>query len=69
VTRSISSIVRQCAQRECVFIQIGGFFDQGDNKIAAADIVREITEEFIAERVVTQILNNCTAVGIGVSLE
>src|SRR4029077_1415583 len=44
-------------------------FNQGNYKITASDIVRKVTEELTAKRVVTQILDNRASVGIGVGLE
>jgi hypothetical protein len=61
--------VRQCAQRESIFVKISGFFDQGQNKITASDIVRQIAEEAVAERIVAHVLDNCTAVHIPVGPE
>jgi CheY-like chemotaxis protein len=33
MTGSVSSVLCECSQRKCVFVQISGFFNQGKNKI------------------------------------
>jgi hypothetical protein len=51
-----------------VFIQVLGFADRVENKIAAPDIVGQIAEELTAERIIPQILDNASSVGVGVCL-
>ena len=42
---------------------------EGENEIPASHVVGEISEELIAKRIIAQVLNDCSAVGIGLGLE
>ncbi len=64
----IGGVMRQRPQREGVLVDVGRFFDQGGNEFSAAHIVQQVAEIFIAAGVVTHVLNQAAAVGIGVRL-
>ncbi len=68
MTSDICRIVRQCAQREGVLVNILAFEQQLMNKISTADVVHEVAEFFTAERVVAKVLDDGATVGIGVRL-
>src|SRR5215469_1526760 len=68
MTGSVGGIMRQSAQCECIFVEIARFLDEGQNKITASHVMREIAEEWIAERVIAQILDDCAAISVGVGL-
>ena len=59
----IGGIVRQRSQSESVLIEVLGFADQVEDKIAAPDVMRQIAEELAAERIIPQILNDAPSVG------
>ncbi len=64
----VSGIMGDSAESESVFVESRGISQQGEDEIAAAKIVGEIAEELIAGGIVTHILDDRTAVGIGVGL-
>jgi hypothetical protein len=64
----ICGVVRQSAERECVFIEVLGIVDQRLDEVAAANVVHQIAEEMTAVGIIAQILNDRTAIGEGVSL-
>src|SRR3954447_12380677 len=57
--------MRQGSERKGVLVQILRFANERDDKVAAADIVREIAIERAAERIVAKVLDNTAAVGVG----
>jgi hypothetical protein len=60
--------VRERSQREGVLVAILAFEQKFVDKVTAADLVRQIAELPVAERVVAKILNGRAAIGIGVRL-
>jgi hypothetical protein len=42
--------------------------EEREEEVAGADVVSEIGEELVAERVVAEVLNGAAAVGVGVGL-
>src|ERR1039458_3336682 len=58
----IGRIMGQRSQSEGVLIQVLGFADQVEDKIADPDIMRQIAEKLAAERIIPQILNNAPSV-------
>jgi len=58
----------QCPKSKCVFVKVLGTPHHGDNKITAANIVQQVAEVFVAERVIAEVLDNAAAVSIGVGL-
>ena len=68
MTIIIGGIVRQCSQSESILIKVLGFADQVEDEIAAADVMCQIAEELAAERIIPQILNNASSVGVCVCL-
>ena len=65
---SIGGVVGKGSQRKRILVQIVGLGDERENKIAAANIVREIAEELTAEGIVTHVLNDGASIGIGMGL-
>ena len=59
----------QRAQREGEFVQGLRFPNQVRDKIAGAHIMHKVAEEDAAERVVAHVLDNASAVGIGVGFQ
>ena len=64
----VAEVMRHGSQGEGVFIGIARIAQEGSNEIAAADVVGQVAEEFVIKRIVAEILNSATAIGIGVSL-
>ena len=60
--------MRQSAQGERVFIDILAFEQQLANEVAAANVVHEVAEFPITERVVTEILNDGASIGVSMRL-
>ena len=65
----VGDVVRQRAQSEGVFVEVLRVVKQRLHKGAGANIVRQIAEDLIAERVVADVLNDASAVGVGVGLQ
>ena len=64
----VGGVMRQRAQRECILVQILRLANQVENEVAAADVVRQIAVELAAERIIAQILNDASAVGVSMRL-
>jgi len=60
--------MRKRAQREGIFIGGLAFAQKLNHKVAAAHVVHQVTELFVAERVVAHVLNHRAAICIRVSL-
>src|SRR5205085_6264724 len=60
--------MRQCAEREGVFIGVLAFEQQLANKVSAANIMHQVAEIPAAERIVAEVLNDSTTVSVGVCL-
>lgn len=56
--------MRERSQREGVLVAILAFEQKFVDKVTAADLVRQIAELPVAERVVAKILNGRAAIGI-----
>src|SRR5205807_6927597 len=65
---NIRGVMRQCAQRKGILIDVRGFAQKCFYKIAAANIVNKITEQLVAERVISHVLNEASAIGICMGL-
>src|SRR5713226_3040218 len=65
---AIRGVVRQSAERECVFIQVLRIADQRLDEVAAANVVHQIAEEMTAVRIIAQVLNDRAAKGEAMSL-
>ena len=65
----VSRVMRQRAQRECIFVEVLRISNQVQNEVAAPDVVRQIAVKLAAERIIAQILNDASAVGISVGLD
>jgi hypothetical protein len=66
VTGDVCCIVRQCAQREGVLVDILALEQHLTNKVSAAKVMHQVAEFLAAERIVTQILDDSASVGVGV---
>src|SRR5215472_8250595 len=57
--------MRQRAKGERQFVDVLRVVNQLQDKVAAADVMEQVTEKLVAGRIVTHILNQAAAVGIG----
>ena len=64
----VRRVVRQRAKGESVFVQVSGVVDEIDDEVSAAHVMGEIAEVLVAERVVTHVLYQRSAIGKGVRL-
>ncbi len=64
----VRCVVRQCAQRKGVLVGILTLFDEFEHEVAAAHIVHQVAELLIAEGIVAHVLDDCSAIRIGVRL-
>ena len=62
---NVGDIVRERAQRKGIFIGILAFSQQLQDKVPGADVMGQVAEILVAERVVAQILNDRATIGIG----
>ena len=68
MTGDIRCVVRQCAQREGVLVDVLAFKQQLSNEISAANVMHQVAEFLTAKWVVAEILNDGAAIGISVRL-
>src|SRR5271166_61387 len=68
MSHSIGHVVGKGTECKRIFVQIVRFGDKRENEIAAPNIVREITKELAAERIVAHVLNDGASIGIGMGL-
>ena len=64
MSSQVRGVVRQGPQRERILVDVSGFVQQRQDKIAAANIVDQIAEEPVSERIIAQVLDQASAVGI-----
>jgi len=57
------------ADAEGKFVEVVDSLIRFGGEVAAADVVGEVAEEFVAERVVAEILDEAAAVGVGVGFD
>ncbi len=60
----VRGVVSERAQGKRVFIERSGIAEQGQDEIAAADVVQEVAEEMAVVRVIAEVLNDGAAVGV-----
>ena len=66
VAHIVRRIVRQSAERECVFIDVGCVAQQVTYKIPCPCVVQQITEVFLSEWIVPHVLHQASSVSEGV---
>ena len=62
MTEVVGRVVRERAERERVLLEIARVVNQRLDEIARPDVVHEVAEEMVAERVVAEILDDRSAV-------
>src|SRR2546428_9458830 len=63
---NIGTVMRDRAESKRIFVQVFRFVEQRRQKIRAANIMEQVTEESAAERVISEILNDASAVRVAV---
>src|SRR4051794_26359084 len=63
----VRRVVRKRTQGECILVRVLRLEQQFTNEVPAADVVHQVAEFSAAEGVITEILNDGTAIGVGVS--
>ena len=58
----------QGSQSESILVEIRGVPEERFHKVATANVVDQIAEELVAERVVAHVLQHASAVGVGMGL-
>ena len=66
MTDSVAEVMGEGADGECEVVGSFGFVEERADEVAAADVVEEVREVGFAERIVAEVLNEASAVGIGV---
>ena len=62
MTHIVGRVVSESAESEGVFVQVAGCMHEVDDEIAAAHVMRQIAEVFIAKRVVAHVLHQAATV-------
>jgi hypothetical protein len=62
MTAGVVGVVGERAEREGELVDVARVAQQRFDEVARADVVHEVAEELVAERVVAQILNHRSAV-------
>jgi hypothetical protein len=60
--------MREGADGEGELVGGVGVAEEADDEVSGANVVGEVGEEGVAERVVAEVLDGATAIGVGVSL-
>ena len=68
MTAIVGGVVSKSAEGKGIFVEVGGFLDEIDDEVAAANVVGEVAEIFAAEGIVAHVLHDGAAVGEGVGL-
>ena len=68
MTGDVRRVVRESAQGKRILIHVATFQDQLTDEVASARVVDEVAEFMIAERVVTEILNDGSAIRVPMRL-
>src|ERR1041384_2587672 len=64
----VCGVMRKRSERECIFVDVLRLGEKRLNEVSASDIVNQVGEELAAERVVTNVLNNRSAISVSVRL-
>jgi hypothetical protein len=62
----VRAVVRNRAERECILVQVARLLQHDWEEIRAAYVVEKVAEKAGAEWVVSEILDNASAVGVAV---
>src|SRR5579872_7330777 len=62
----IGGVVSQATEGKRVLVDVLRLVKQRLDEIAAANIVREVREEMVAERIIAHVLDDAAAIGVGV---
>ena len=68
VTRNVGRVVRESAKGEGVFVDVFAFAQELDDKVSAANVVDKVAEFTITKRIVAEVLDDGTAIGVGVRI-
>src|SRR5688572_22140172 len=60
----VAGVVRDRAERERILVDIRGLAEEGANEVAGTDVVNQVGEEAAAERVITEVLDQRSPVGV-----
>src|SRR4029077_3766632 len=65
VSGNVRRIVCQRAQSEGIFVDISALQQQLVNEVSATNVVHQVAELLVTERVITQVLDDGASVGVG----
>jgi hypothetical protein len=68
VTDGVADVVGESADGEGELVGIAGVAEEVDDEITRADVVGEVGEELVAERVVADVLNDAATIGVGAGM-
>ena len=60
----VGGVVRQRAEREGVLVDVVRFAQQRFHEVAGADVVHQVAEKVVPERIVAKVLNHRSAVRV-----
>src|SRR5580704_13315934 len=64
----VRGIMGQCADSECVLVEVFSVAEQNLHKIPASHVVRKVAEEMASIGVIAHVLDDRAAIGIGLRL-
>lgn len=68
VADGVADVVRERADGEGQLVCVAGVAKEVDDEVPGADVMGEVGEGFVAEGIVTNVLNDAAGVGVGASL-
>ena len=64
----VADVVGERPNRKSKLVSVLGIAEEVNDKVARANVMRQVGEEGVAERIVANILNNAARVGVGARL-
>jgi hypothetical protein len=68
VADGVADVVRERADSEGQLVGVAGISEEIDDEVSRAHVVSEVGERIVAKGVVTDVLNDATAIGVGASV-
>ena len=64
----VRRVVGECAQGKSVFVEVRGLLNHNYDEVSTTHVVHQVAEILVAERIVAHVLNQRSAIGIGMRL-
>jgi hypothetical protein len=63
---NVGCVGRERSQSKCVPVDVVSVLEHGADEISAANVVQQVAEVFVAEWIIAEVLNDASAIRIGV---